>query len=267
MPPPRPGRPSAGPLPGQLQSVLEPIVAGAGFELDELDVRAAGRRHTVKVVVDSDTGVGLDDIARLSPRRRRRARPARAPHRRLVHPRGHLAWRRPAAHGAAALAAGPAAPGHRAAARRQAVHRSRRRGGGGRGHDAGRRRAAGGPLRRRRARRGPGGVQARARVRGGAACPESGGHRSERRHRGPARHRARQGHPLRYRARGDRDRAAHRLQAHRRPRAARPHRHRPQDRARAGDGPGRWPRTAPSPGSGTTPPRASAGSPPPPPAR
>jgi ribosome maturation factor RimP len=66
MPPPRPVRPSAGPLPGQLHGVLEPIVAGAGFELDELDVRATGRRHTVKVVIDSDAGVGLDDIARLS---------------------------------------------------------------------------------------------------------------------------------------------------------------------------------------------------------
>ncbi|AEA26823.1 MULTISPECIES: ribosome maturation factor RimP [Pseudonocardia] len=53
----------------QLQDVLEPIVAGAGFELDELDVRATGRRHTVKVVVDSAdeaAGVNLDDIARLS---------------------------------------------------------------------------------------------------------------------------------------------------------------------------------------------------------
>jgi ribosome maturation factor RimP len=46
--------------------VLEPIVRAAGFELDQLDVRAAGRRHTVKVVVDSDEGVDLDDIARLS---------------------------------------------------------------------------------------------------------------------------------------------------------------------------------------------------------
>lgn len=50
----------------QLRGVLEPIVAAAGFELDEIDVRAAGRRHTVRVVVDSDGGVGLDDIARVS---------------------------------------------------------------------------------------------------------------------------------------------------------------------------------------------------------
>jgi ribosome maturation factor RimP len=61
MPSPRPAQD-----PGPLHGVLEPIVAGAGFELDQLDVRAAGRRHTVKVVVDSDEGVGLDDIAAVS---------------------------------------------------------------------------------------------------------------------------------------------------------------------------------------------------------
>jgi ribosome maturation factor RimP len=65
MPSPRPAQ-DAGPEPGELHGVLEPIVADAGFELDQLDVRAAGRRHTVKVVVDSDAGVGLDDIATVS---------------------------------------------------------------------------------------------------------------------------------------------------------------------------------------------------------
>jgi ribosome maturation factor RimP len=58
--------PRPAPLTGQLRGVLEPIVAAAGFELDEVDVRVAGRRHTVKVVVDSEQGVGLDDIADLS---------------------------------------------------------------------------------------------------------------------------------------------------------------------------------------------------------
>jgi ribosome maturation factor RimP len=57
-----PPRPAQQPLLG----VLEPLVHAAGFELDELDVRVAGRRHTVKLVVDADTGVDLDDIARLS---------------------------------------------------------------------------------------------------------------------------------------------------------------------------------------------------------
>jgi ribosome maturation factor RimP len=49
-----------------LHGVLEPVVRAAGFELDDLEVRAAGRRHTLKLVVDSDEGVGLDDIARVS---------------------------------------------------------------------------------------------------------------------------------------------------------------------------------------------------------
>ena len=62
---PRPAQ-DPGQPPGQLHGVLEPIIRDAGFELDQLDVRAAGRRHTVKVVVDSDEGVGLDDIAAVS---------------------------------------------------------------------------------------------------------------------------------------------------------------------------------------------------------
>jgi ribosome maturation factor RimP len=51
-----------------LRGLLEPVVTAAGFELDALDVRTTGRRHTVRLVVDSDSGVGLDDIARLSRR-------------------------------------------------------------------------------------------------------------------------------------------------------------------------------------------------------
>ena len=50
----------------ELRALLEPVVTDAGFELDSLDVRSAGRRHTVRMVVDSDAGAGLDDIARLS---------------------------------------------------------------------------------------------------------------------------------------------------------------------------------------------------------
>ncbi|SHL27676.1 ribosome maturation factor RimP [Pseudonocardia thermophila] len=66
MSPSRPVQQDLGSLPEQLHGVLEPIVTGAGFELDDIDVRAAGRRHTVKVIVDSDNGVGLDDLAGLS---------------------------------------------------------------------------------------------------------------------------------------------------------------------------------------------------------
>ncbi|UJW31872.1 ribosome maturation factor RimP [Saccharothrix sp. AJ9571] len=55
---------------GELAERLEPIVAeavsGAGFELDALEVQQAGRRKLVKVVVDGEDGVGLDEVAELS---------------------------------------------------------------------------------------------------------------------------------------------------------------------------------------------------------
>ena len=57
-------------MPNELASRLEPIVAAAvttaGFDLDSLEVQQAGRRQLVKVVVDSDDGVGLDEVAEVS---------------------------------------------------------------------------------------------------------------------------------------------------------------------------------------------------------
>lgn len=62
-------------LGGALRDLLEPLVSEAGFEIEDIEVGIAGRRHAVKVVVDrpdaADTdrdgaGVGLDAIALLS---------------------------------------------------------------------------------------------------------------------------------------------------------------------------------------------------------
>lgn len=57
-------------MPNELAGRLEPLVAEAvkatGFDLDSLDVQQAGRRKLVKVVVDSDDGVGLDEVADVS---------------------------------------------------------------------------------------------------------------------------------------------------------------------------------------------------------
>lgn len=61
-------------LGGQLRDLLEPVVSDAGFEIDDIEVRTAGRRHAVKVVVDrpengtdgGGDGVGLDAIAGVS---------------------------------------------------------------------------------------------------------------------------------------------------------------------------------------------------------
>jgi ribosome maturation factor RimP len=51
-------------------SVLEPVVAdavaAAGYELETLDVSTAGRRRLVKVVIDAEEPIGLDDIAEVS---------------------------------------------------------------------------------------------------------------------------------------------------------------------------------------------------------
>ncbi|WP_326837255.1 ribosome maturation factor RimP [Amycolatopsis rhabdoformis] len=57
-------------MPNELASRLQPIVAeavtAAGFDLDSFEVQQAGRRQLVKVVVDSDDGVGLDEVAEIS---------------------------------------------------------------------------------------------------------------------------------------------------------------------------------------------------------
>jgi ribosome maturation factor RimP len=59
----------AGPSPRQreaIRAVVAPVVAGAGYDLEELSVAKAGRRYLVRVIVDSDRGVSLDAIAEVS---------------------------------------------------------------------------------------------------------------------------------------------------------------------------------------------------------
>ncbi len=50
----------------QLRAVIAPVVAAAGYDLEELAVSRVGRRHVVRVVVDGDRGVSLDEVADLS---------------------------------------------------------------------------------------------------------------------------------------------------------------------------------------------------------
>jgi ribosome maturation factor RimP len=49
-----------------IESVVRDAVAGTGFELENLEEVRAGQRRLIRVVIDSDTGVGLDDIAAVS---------------------------------------------------------------------------------------------------------------------------------------------------------------------------------------------------------
>jgi ribosome maturation factor RimP len=50
----------------RIAALVEPVVTAAGYDLEELVVVAAGRRSLVKVVVDADGGITLDDIAEVS---------------------------------------------------------------------------------------------------------------------------------------------------------------------------------------------------------
>ncbi len=50
----------------RVRAVVEPIVSELGYDLEALSVMAAGRRRMVKVVIDSDNGVDLDDVAAMS---------------------------------------------------------------------------------------------------------------------------------------------------------------------------------------------------------
>jgi ribosome maturation factor RimP len=50
----------------RLRTVVEPVVTAAGYDLEDLTVSRAGRRHLVRVIVDGDAGVGLDEVAQIS---------------------------------------------------------------------------------------------------------------------------------------------------------------------------------------------------------
>jgi ribosome maturation factor RimP len=54
------------PATAKLAGWIEPVVGAAGYDLEELVVTPAGRRSVVRVVVDRDRGVTLDDIAEVS---------------------------------------------------------------------------------------------------------------------------------------------------------------------------------------------------------
>ncbi len=53
-------------VPAELAGLLEPVVRAAGMDLESVRVSAAGRRRLLRVVVDADGGVSLDDIALIS---------------------------------------------------------------------------------------------------------------------------------------------------------------------------------------------------------
>ncbi|MBP2702835.1 ribosome maturation factor RimP [Microbispora sp. RL4-1S] len=51
---------------GRLVDLLGPVVTAEGFDLEDVTITPAGRRRLVRVVVDRDGGVSLDDVADVS---------------------------------------------------------------------------------------------------------------------------------------------------------------------------------------------------------
>ena len=50
----------------RVRAVIEPVVLAAGFDLEDVNLSRAGRRHVVRVLVDADGGISLDDVAVVS---------------------------------------------------------------------------------------------------------------------------------------------------------------------------------------------------------
>jgi ribosome maturation factor RimP len=50
----------------RVRAVIEPVVTAAGYDLEDVNVSRAGRRHVVRVLVDADGGIKLDDVAVVS---------------------------------------------------------------------------------------------------------------------------------------------------------------------------------------------------------
>jgi ribosome maturation factor RimP len=50
----------------KIGDVIGPVITAAGMDLESVRISAAGRRRLLRVVVDSDQGVSLDDAAAIS---------------------------------------------------------------------------------------------------------------------------------------------------------------------------------------------------------
>lgn len=51
---------------GKVRAALEPLLADAGVDLEQVEVTPAGRRRVLRIVVDRDGGIDLDAVADIS---------------------------------------------------------------------------------------------------------------------------------------------------------------------------------------------------------
>jgi ribosome maturation factor RimP len=50
----------------RVRAVIEPVVKAAGYDLEDITLSRAGRRHLLRILVDADGGITLDDVAVVS---------------------------------------------------------------------------------------------------------------------------------------------------------------------------------------------------------
>ena len=50
----------------RVRAVIEPVITKAGYDLEDVTISRAGRRHLVRVLVDTDAGINLDGVAAVS---------------------------------------------------------------------------------------------------------------------------------------------------------------------------------------------------------
>ena len=51
---------------GRIRDLLDPVVRAAGADLEDVAVTRAGRRSLVRITVDADGGLNLDQVADVS---------------------------------------------------------------------------------------------------------------------------------------------------------------------------------------------------------
>ena len=50
----------------RVRAVIEPVIVAAGYDLEDVSLSRAGRRHVVRVLIDRDGGLHLDGVALVS---------------------------------------------------------------------------------------------------------------------------------------------------------------------------------------------------------
>jgi ribosome maturation factor RimP len=64
--PPRSGAAEAAAIRTRVCELIEPVVTAVGYELEDVKISRAGRRHLVRITIDGESGVHLDAVAVVS---------------------------------------------------------------------------------------------------------------------------------------------------------------------------------------------------------